>query len=1672
MRRNKFFLITGFLFLLLLPLSGFSQYGADWINYNQDYYKIPIVREGAYQFDYNTLLEAGLPLATIDSRTFRIYHRGNEVAIRVTGQADGRLNQGDVIQFLGKGNDGNSDTPLYVTPADQPHTYYNLFSDTTAYFLTWRLDGEQGKRMVDQSIINNINNLPEETSYNSLKRNLYVNSASGGQSYNPQNEVFKSAFDTGEGWSGSVFTAATNFTINSINKQVRSDSPPEFKILLQGRNARDHQAEVFVGATATTLRSVGVVNFSGYGFTTLSTSLNWSDVNVSGEMIVRVVPQAASPDRMSVSYIDLNYSKGFDMTDEPGNRLNLKSNTTNASFVKFQNINSSAQLYRIDNFNEPVLLRANKVGSELFTVIENTFNGADLYFQNQNFVTPSIQKVDFRSFSAINPDYVVISHKDLAGPAGDYDNVVKAYASYRASQQGGSYDTLSVNVSELYNQFNYGETSPMALYRFTRFLAENKKTEYIFLIGKGLNWFHNYYRQTTTPADLYREFVPTAGNPGSDNLYSFGIEASNEIAIAFGRLNAHSPQNIATYLDKIKEMEASPLDNLRRKKFLHLSGGLSAFEVSRFKNNIQDFSNFAESPFIGGDAINITKETTQVVELINVADEVNDGLAMITFFGHSSTGATDIDIGFVSNDVFGYQNKGKYPFILINGCNAGSFYRQSTAEITFGEDWVNTPDKGAIGLLAHSALGFTNELKRYTDIFYAAAFGDSSLIDQPLGKIQQSVIASYLDIFGANPAEIFIAQAQQVNLMGDPAYRLFPTQKPDLAISDEDLSVVSLDGEPINALSPEFGINAIIKNYGTTPTDSIGVTVRRTLPDNQVIVQATQYFPSVYYQDTVQISILNEDIESFGQNIFEIIIDASDSIDEISESNNTATINYFISIGTTLNLYPYDFSFTDQQDLQLTAQSTDLFSDTRDFLFELDTNRNFQSPFLQQQTINAKVIAKWTPALLSTDEQTYFWRTKFANPVGDEPDEWTTSSFTYSATPQQGWIQNTATQLLLNEVEGLNIQSGSWTFEENPFTLEVSNPADSSLGRLSIQIDGTEFATFGFFVDECKINTVNLVAFDKSSGAPYRILSNGDFDVLDPLSCGRSPQVINQIRNTQLNQPETFFKQYFDELPEGDFVLLSSYDSVAWNILMANNRPELLNLGASATVIDNLQNGDPYILLGMKGSGAGNGIEIIANGASPDPKSMQVISLNEVVNARYESGTIFSSQVGPVKSWLNLNANFADVEPNDDIRIDVFGVDTLNNQVLLFSDALLPLDLSGLDANTYPYLRLRASIADPIDLSAAKLLQWQLNFIEVPEGVVLPESNIEEARKVVNEGEVYQLNFQFVNVTPNAFSDSIVHQTQLFNQNSRTFFSQYDTIPPLQAFGTENFSFNINSRSRVGKNDISVIVNPDSRFSESLTVNNIVNYREALDVKKDSLPPFLAVTFDGISILDGDIVSPTPVIRLELKDENVLIPKQDTIGIEIELQQLCESCTARKIAFSDPRVEWTPATADKPFSVQYQPNALADGTYQLRVKGTDASNNATGNEEPYKIKFEVINASTITNFYPYPNPFSTQTRFVFTLTGSELPDEIKIQILTVTGRVVREILQDEIGPIHVGNNITSYAWDGRDEFGDILANGVYLYRVLVRMNGAFMEQRATSADKAFTKGYGKLYILR
>jgi len=87
-------------------------------------------------------------------------------------------------------------------------------------------------------------------------------------------------------------------------------------------------------------------------------------------------------------------------------------------------------------------------------------------------------------------------------------------------------------------------------------------------------------------------------------------------------------------------------------------------------------------------------------------------------------------------------------------------------------------------------------------------------------------------------------------------------------------------------------------------------------------------------------------------------------------------------------------------------------------------------------------------------------------------------------------------------------------------------------------------------------------------------------------------------------------------------------------------------------------------------------------------------------------------------------------------------------------------------------------------------------------------------------------------------------------------------------------------------------------------------------------------------------------------------------------------------------------------------------------------------------------------------------------------DEFTIRIYTISGKIVKEIYKQDLGTLRIGNNITDYYWDGTDNYGDQLANGVYFYTVDISFFNEDFEQIETEADQYFTKGMGKMYLMR
>ena len=468
---------------------------------------------------------------------------------------------------------------------------------------------------------------------------------------------------------------------------------------------------------------------------------------------------------------------------------------------------------------------------------------------------------------------------------------------------------------------------------------------------------------------------------------------------------------------------------------------------------------------------------------------------------------------------------------------------------------------------------------------------------------------------------------------------------------------------------------------------------------------------------------------------------------------------------------------------------------------------------------------------------------------------------------------------------------------------------------------------------------------------------------------------------------------------------------------------------------------------------------------------------------------ITSTRIGPAQEWKTLLHQVARTSVTNASTLRLLGIDAAGNTKEL--NASVPLSrfsLAGIAAADYPYLQLELSVADT-NRVAPQLREWLVVYTGVPEGVVrrdlVPAATYDPATLLAQATSTGKLTFpvHFENVSALPFGTPLLVKAEVFDSNTGhqvgspviqtvttalqpdAILIQNIVIPLVGKFG--------NLSTRVTFNPLPTAPTDPKALPELTHANNELNLLP-FKVADTSVPPVLDVAFDGRHILNGEIVSPRPVVSLQLTDTDRLRPLADASAFTVYLQAGNAPATAVNVLGPDVtfRVETTPAGSTA--YLEYHPgrtNPLPDGIYTLRVQGRNASNASAAAQE-FQVKFTVVNASQITNVYPYPNPVTSKARFVFTVTGQELPRNMKIQIMTLTGRVVREIFMGELGNIHLGNNLTDFAWDGTDQYGDRLANGTYLYRVSLDDPDGKFSQRATSGDQAFKNDWGKLVLLR
>lgn len=1636
-----------------------AQFGNEWIDYSQSYFKFKIAEEGFYRITRSELQAAGLDVSIVPASRIQLFREGQEVAINVqTIEGDQSI---DYLEFYGTGKDGTSDTELYDA-GDQPHTLYNLFTDSASYFLTYKLGNESGKRMAI-SLDRNASGLTPEAYHLEDTLQIFASSYSAGRTFNGNLRLSK--YDEGEGWTNSFQgkNAFRDFQFGLTNRSA--GATPTIEAVFVGGNNQNHNVQISAGAD---LAVIDNVEFSGHSFANFEGVVPESAITSEGDLGIRVLAEGF-PDiaeRISVAYLRIRYPQEIALGFTENKIFTLDNLVDRKAWLQIPTDNASNT--RVFNITDPYnaeRLTTTSFTSRLETVISDVRVGNRIIAVTNPKSVGTIESVSLTEYRLTDENYAIITHPLLRIS----DDPVADYKEYRESEAGGGHSVVVANVQEIYDVFGYGDPTVLAIRRFLSYVYQEGNLDNVLIIGKGFTPNSKYYRGEQTTVN-----VPTFGFPGTDMNYVFGLGTDPRVpGVGIGRLNATLPNQVTAYLNKVIEMEARPFDDLFRKDFIQLSGGNNESEINRFVGYVDGFTDVLENDFIGGRAFNRAKRSSEFVEYINISDQVNDGVGYITFFGHSSGAYTDIEVGIVSDPSFGFQNKGKYPFFLVNGCQAGEIFGNG---FTFSEDWILTADLGAIGFVAHTNSAFDTDLRDWSNLFYNIGFGDSTFISKSIGEIIVELSKQYLNTYGGIDREL--AQMQQMQLQGDPAYRLFGADYPDYEISPNLLQVRSLSDQEVLATLDSFKVDIVVRNFGRSISDSVLVQVTRTYPNGEQEDFLDQ-FARPLRQDTLVFRLPIDPLrDNSGTNLLTIQVDPLNQATELDETNNIATIEFQILDGNTINLYPQDNATISNPSVQFMWQSSSLLADVRNYDLELDTDPDFESANKRTFTVAGEVLLRQDVDLTTlpfSDTATFYWRTRISDPLDNESDEWVVSSFTVIDEVSSGWGQYEPRQILTGNLVGVTLDenANSWNFveTETPFELFTfgTNSAlalSDSLDNLSILVNGANLLATNNFGDPfCEFNTFNAIAFDGQSGFPKLPIDADRIDEFNREVCGKLPQVIYQFRDEDLTGASRRLNLLIENLDEGDDVLLFNMGRVDYSTWDAEVLTALSSVGISTASITSLVDGQPLIALGRKGGALGSAT-IISNDGTASPVTGQSIELVGTINGSFTSGEVLTERIGPANSWDSFEYSFLE-EPNDDFSLELIGISTDGSQTPIVSRARSEeIDITSIDPILYPQLQIQFEFEDLVDRTPPQLNFWEINYEYPPEGLLLPTS---KTTSTFQEGQEISRAFTFVNISQEDFTDSLSVLATLVNQDSENRSEVSFKIAAPLAGDSTVFSATFPSFGMQGRN--TVIAEVQANENEVYDLNNRLTLANVIEVEADETNPVLDVTFDGYHILDGDIVSPNPTISIMMRDDNEFLLKADTIGVTLSIRLPGEESVYQRVNFSDPRVTYSPASETQDFETTFSPGPLEDGVYGLRIQAEDETGNEAG-LEPYEITFEVINKSTVTHFYPYPNPFSTSCRFVFTLTGSNLPDQLKIQILTVTGRVVREITQDEIGPIRIGNNITDYAWDGRDEFGDQLANGVYFYKVFINSNGEQLARRTTSADRAFKNGFGKLYILR
>lgn len=216
------------------------------------------------------------------------------------------------------------------------------------------------------------------------------------------------------------------------------------------------------------------------------------------------------------------------------------------------------------------------------------------------------------------------------------------------------------------------------------------------------------------------------------------------------------------------------------------------------------------------------------------------------------------------------------------------------------------------------------------------------------------------------------------------------------------------------------------------------------------------------------------------------------------------------------------------------------------------------------------------------------------------------------------------------------------------------------------------------------------------------------------------------------------------------------------------------------------------------------------------------------------------------------------------------------------------------------------------------------------------------------------------------------------------------------------------------------------------------------NVLEDDQGPEIDLFMNNKDFVSGGITNESPVLIAEMSDSSGI--NISGSGVGHNLTATIDGKASDKVVLND--YYQAEENTYQEGEVEYQFSDLDKGRHTLKLEAWDVNNNVSSST----IEFRVTESENfkLDHVLNYPNPFTQSTQFYFEHNRPNEQLDVMIQIFTVTGKLVKTIHRNILSS---GFRVGPIPWDGKDDFGDKIGKGVYLYRLKVRSeNGKTAEK--------------------